>query len=208
MIYDIQLNVINKSTDTNKHNIVIFNKNEIKDYEGSAVAWKVIKDFGTLDTHSFVYPSDVQLSVSDLRGYSTPRIFAGAPQVYEMARSTAGNILQRSPNRAEKLDHFEVKNNLGPAPIDVNCYKDGKLLMKKRGLLVGQKEVFSLRQLIYIAIIPQVKEGDVMSPAVVSQIKTTINLFALKSGDIVMSDAKPWDKSSAFNFSLENIKRY
>lgn len=208
MIYDIKLNFINKSTDTNKHNIVIFNKNEIKGFEGSAVAWKVINDFGTLDTHSFVYPAELQVSVSDFLGKSTPRIFAGAPQVYEMVRSTSGNILQVSPNRAEKLDQFEVKNNLGPGPIDVNCYKDGKLLLKKKGLQAGQKEIFSLRQLIYIAVIPQIKEGDVMSPAVVSQIKSTINLFALKSADIVMSDGSDWDKPSNFRFSLENIKRY
>ncbi|WP_163407523.1 hypothetical protein [Flavobacterium ajazii] len=208
MIYDIKLNFINKSTDTNKNNIVIFHKNFAEDFEGSAVAWKVINDCGRLDTNSFVYPADLEVSVSDFRGNSTPRIFAGEPQVYEMVRTASGNVLQVSPNRAEKFSQFEVRNNLGPGSVDVNCYKDGKLLMKKRNLLPGQKAVFGLRRLFYIGVIPQIKEGDVMSPAVVSQIKATINLFALKSADIVMSDGTSWDKPSDFRFELQNIKRY
>jgi hypothetical protein len=203
----IKLNFINKSADTNNSSVVIFQQNVAEDFGEIAIAWKVIQNCGRLDNHPFTYPMAFQVSASDSYGNYTPQLNASNGQAFDMIKSTSGDILQLSTVAATNSDEVEIRNNLMSGAIDGNCYRDGKLLATKTGLAPGQKAVFEFQPKIYIGVISQVEEGDVMNSAIISQINSQINLFGITSADIVMTGGGPGVNSTPFNFTLENINK-
>jgi len=52
---DIKLNLINKSSDVNNSEIVIFQKNVATNFDEQTVAWKVIQNCGMNNTHPFTF---------------------------------------------------------------------------------------------------------------------------------------------------------
>lgn len=204
----IKLNFINKSSDTNNSSIVIFQQNVAEDFGEIAIAWKVIENCGRLDNHPFTYPMAFQVSASDSYGNYTPQLNSANGQAFDMIKSPSGDILQLSSVPATNSDEVEIRNNLETGAIDANCYRDGKLLATKTGLAPGQKAVFEFQPKIYIGVVSQIEEGDVMNSAIISQINSQINLFGIRSADIVMTGGGPGKSSTAFNFTLENINKY
>ena len=204
---NIKLNFINKSADTNNSSIVIFQQNVAEDFGEIAIAWRVIENCGRLDNHPFTYPMNFMVSSSDSYGNYTPQLNASNGQAFDMVKDTSGDVLQLSTTPATSASEVEIRNNLSAGAIDGNCYKDGKLLAAKTGLAPGQKAVFEFQPTIYIGVVSQVVEGDVMNSAIISQINTQINLFGITSADIVMTGGGPGPSSAPFNFSLENINQ-
>lgn len=204
---NIKLNFINKSSDTNNSSIVIFQKNVATDFEEVAIAWRVIKNCGRLDNHPFTYPMLFQVSASDSYGNFTPQLNAYDGQSFEMVKNTSGDVLQLSSTPAVSSNEVELKNNLQTGSINANCFRDGKLLASKTGLAPGQKAVFEFQPTIYIGVVSQVEEGDVMNSAIISQINTQINLFGIISADIVMTGGGSGPSSKAFEFTLQNINK-
>lgn len=203
----IKLNFINKSNDTNNSEVVIFQKNVAQNFDEIDIAWKVIKNCGRLDNHPFVFPFNFHVSASDSYGNYTPQLQALNGQAFEMVRDTSGDVLRLSSTPAVSTNEVEVRNNLANGAIDANCYKDGKLLARKTGLAPGQKASFEFLPRIYIGVISQIEEGEIMNSAIVSQITTSINLYGITSADIVMTGGGPRNNASSFNFSLENINK-
>lgn len=203
----IKLNFINRSNDTNNSSVVIFQQNVAEDFSELAVAWTVIENCGRLDNHPFTYSLNYQVAAGDSYGNYTPQLTAYDGQAYEMIKSTSGDILQLSPSPATSSTEVEVRNNLGIGAISANCYRDGKLFATKKNLAPGQKAVFEFQPRIYIGVVSQVEEGDVMNSAIISQINTEINLFGISSADIVMTGGGPGESATAFNFTLENINQ-
>ncbi|GGX30331.1 hypothetical protein [Aquimarina muelleri] len=202
---EIKLNFINQSADTNNSNVVIFQKNVAEDFEEIAIAWKVIQNCGRSDNHPFNYPMNFGVSASD----SYVQLTASNGEVFDMIKSTSGNILQRSSFPATNANQIEVRNRLvEEEPIKVNLYKDGKLFAVKNSLFSGQKAVFEFPPKIYIGVISELIEGDVINSAIISQVKSQINLFGITSADIVMTGGpRPGGNSFPFNFTLENINK-
>ncbi|RWW93721.1 hypothetical protein [Flavobacterium cerinum] len=203
----IKLNFINRSNDTNNSSVVIFQKNASADFSELAVAWTVIQNCGRLDNHPFTYSLNYQVAAGDSYGNYTPQLTTYDGQAYEMIKSTSGDILQLSPSPATSSAEVEVRNNLGIGAISANCYRDGKLFATKKNLAPGQKAVFEFQPRLYIGVVSQVEEGDVMNSAIISQINTEINLFGISSADIVMTGGGPGESATAFNFTLENINQ-
>lgn len=201
----IKLNFINKSSDTNNSSVVIFQKNVAEDFGEIAVAWKTIENCGRLDNHPFVYPLKFQVSASDSYGNYTPQLTAYDGQAYDMIEDSSGDVLQLSSTPATVSTEVEVRNNLSRGSIDANCYKDGKLLAAKTGLAPSQKAVFEFHPIIYIGVISQVVESQIMNSAIISQVNTQINLFGIQSADIVMTGGGSGPGSTPFTFTLENI---
>lgn len=201
----IKLNFINKSNDMSNNSVVIFQKNVAQDFVETAIAWKVIENCGPLENHPFVYPLNFMVAASDSYGNYTPMLPAYEGQAFDMIRSTSGDILQVSPSPATIPTEVEVRNNLNQGAINANCYRDGKFLATKTRLAPGQKAVFEFQPRIYIGVVSQIEEGDVMNSAIISQINTEINLFGITSADIVMTGGGPGKSSTEFNFTLENI---
>ncbi len=198
----IKLNFINRSSDTN--NVVIYQQNAAEDFGEIAIAWKVIENCGSLDNHPFTFPMNFQVSVSDSYGNYTPQLTAYNGRAYDMVKSNSGDVLQLSSTPATSPVQVEVRNCLTAGAINANCYRDGKLLATKTGLAPGQIAVFEFPPTIYIGVVSQIEEGDVMSSAIISQINTEINLSGIASADIVMTGSGPGN-SSPYAFTLENI---
>lgn len=203
----IKLNFINRSSDTNNSSVVIFQQNVAEDFGEIAIAWKVIENCGRLDNHPFVYPLNFMVSANDSYGNYTPQLNAEDGQAFEMIKSTSGDILQVSSTPATSPYEVEIRNNLIQGAITANCLKDGKLLATKTGLAPGQKAVFEFKPTIYIGVVSQIEEGDVMNSAIISQINSQINLFGISSADIVMTGGGATKSATAFNFTLENINK-
>lgn len=201
----IRLNFINRSADTNNSSVVIFQQNVAEDFGETAIAWQVIQNCGRLDNHPFTYSTTFQVSASDSYGNYTPQLNASNGQAFDMIQSTSGDILQQSNAQSTSAQEVEVRNNLALGAIGANCYRDGKLFASKTGLAPGQKAVFEFQPRIYIGVVSQVEEGDVMNSAIISQINSEINLFGITSADIVMTGGGPGANSIPFNFTLENI---
>ncbi len=203
----IKLNFINRSKDTNNSSVVIFQQNVAEDFGEIAIAWKVIENCGRLDNHPFTYPMNFMVSASDSYGNFTPQLPAGEGDAFDMIKSTSGDVLQVSNTPATSSTEVELRNNLTTGAIDAICYRAGKPLAIKTGLAPGQKAVFEFHPRIYIGVVSQIEEGDIMNSAIISQINSEINLFGITSADIVMTGGGPGASSTAFNFTLENINK-
>ncbi|MGH1338087.1 MAG: hypothetical protein ACRBFS_18340 [Aureispira sp.] len=122
-----------------------------------------------------------------------------------MIQDSSGDILQRSSTSAVDSNPIEVRNHLGKGAISANCYRDGKLVAVKTGLVPEQKAIFEFEPRLYIGVFSQVEEGDALTAAIISQINSEINLFGIRSADIVMTGGGAGKKPSEFHFTLENI---
>lgn len=203
----IKLNFINRSNDTNNNSVVIFQQNVADSFGELAIAWKVIENCGRLENHPFTYPMGFMVAAADRYGNFTPQLSTSEGDAFDMVKSTSGDVLQMSSTPATNATEVELRNNLTTGAIDANCYRSGKLLAIKTGLAPGEKAVFEFHPKIYIGVVSQMEEGDVMNSAIISQINTEINLFGITSADIVMTGGGPGPSSTAFNFTLENINK-
>jgi len=204
---NIKLNFINRSNDVNNSEIVIFQKNVAEDFDEIAVAWRVIQNCGRNDNHPFTYPLNFEVCASDSYGNYTPKLTAYDGQAYEMVKDTSGDVLQLSKTPAVSQQEVEVRNNLTLGAINANIYRDGKLIAAKTSMAPGQKAVFQFHPRIYIGVVSQIEEGQVMDSAIIQQINTEINLFGIQSADLVMTGGGPGTTSTPFNFVLENINK-
>ena len=182
---DIKLNFINNSDDHNSLGIVIFQKNLAGGYGEIAVAWKVIENCRHGWSHPFIYPMAMYVSASDSWGNFSPLLSASNGQLFKVVESASGDILQYSGQTAGSQNEVDVLNALQIGAVDANIYRDGRLLAAKTGIAPGQKAVFSFKPAIWIGVVSQVREGDVMNSAVLSQINTEISLLGIKRADIM-----------------------
>jgi len=201
---DIKLNFVNSSNDRNNSDILIFQKNEATAYEEIAVAWRVIKYCGQNWNHPFTYPMQMCVSASDSWGNFSPQKGAANGQQFSVIENASGDILQYSGS-ASSQNEVEVLNALNVGAVDANIYKDGRLLATKTGIAPGQKAVFQFKPTIWIGVVSQVVEGEVINSAILSQINTEISLFGIRSADIVMTGGGPGPTSTPFVFTLQNI---
>ena len=202
----IKLNFINHSNDTNNSSVVIFQKNEAIGFEELAVAWIVIQNCGIGENHPFSFPMSYTVSASDSYGNYTPQLNANNGNAFDMIKSASGDILQISSNPASSPSEIEIRNDLQTGAINGNCYKSGKLLATKTGISPEQKAVFEFKPTIWIGVVSQLEEGEIMNAAIISEINTQISLLGIASADIVMTGGGAGPSATPFVFSLENVK--
>ncbi len=201
---DIQLNFINQSNDQNNSEVVVFSRNVATDVNEVAVAWQVIQNCGQGDNHPFAYPFHMAVSCSDSYGNYTPQLAAMEGQSFEMVLTSSGDEL-REAGAGSSPNQVQVDNNLTRGAINAGVYKSGKLFAIHTGVAPGQKAVFQFKPTIWIGVVSQVVEGDVMNSAIISSINTEISLLGVASADIVMTGGGPGPSSTPFQFSLENV---
>lgn len=202
----IKLNFINHSNDTNNSSVVIFQKNVATSFEELAVAWTVIQNCGSGENHPFSFPMSYTVSASDAWGNYTPQLDAINGQAFDMIKSTSGDHLELSSKPATSPSEIEMSNDLQMGSINANCYKSGKLLATITGIAPGQKAVFEFKPTIWIGVVSQLEEGEVMNAAILSSINTEISLLGIASADIVMTGGGAGPSATPFVFTLENIK--
>jgi len=201
---DIQLNFINRSNDANNSSIVIFQKNVATDFDELAIAWKVIRNCGQGDNHPFKFPMTMAVSASDSYGNYMPQQLATNGQVFQVVRSTSGDVLQLSTD-AGNSSEVQVRNDLPSGAANATIYKDGSALAIKTSIAPGQKAVFQFKPTIWIGVASQIEQGQLLNSAVISDINTELSLLGIASADIVLTGGGPGPKSQPFTFRLENV---
>ncbi len=201
---DIKLNLINHSNDANNSQIVIFQKNVAEDTLETAVAWQVIQNLGLGENHPFKYSMATTISVGDSWGNYSPQLLAQNGQCFSMARTASGDTLSLQ-GAAVSPHEIECRNDLEQGAISVGLYKSGKRLLQKTSVAPGQKAVFALHPTLFIGVVSQVEEGEVMDSAIMSNVNTELSLLGIGSADIVMTGGGPGANATPFRFSLENI---
>lgn len=205
MLGDIKLNFINESNDKNQSSVVLFQKNVASDFDELAVAWKVIENCGTGWQHEFVFPMQFEIGASDAwKNNLIQPVAAKNGELFHVARGPSGDELcYVGPAGTRKEVH--VRNDLQEGSVSANIYKNKKLLALKTGISPGQKAVFQFKPTLWIGVVSQVVEGDVMNSAIMSDVNTELGLLGIASADIVMSGGGVGPNAKSFKFELENI---
>ncbi len=202
----IKLNFINRSNDVINPSVIIFQKNVATNLQELSIAWQVIKNCGHNDNHPFVFPMNFSISANDAYGNSTPQISTDSGDVLEMFTGNSGDVLQRTNAQASDPNEVDVLNNLTQGSIGVGCYKDGKLLAKAPNIAPSQKAVFEFHPKIYIGVVSQIDEGDVIDRAILANIDTELDLTSVISADIVMTGGGIGKNATPFQFTLEHVE--
>lgn len=202
---DIKLNFINDSNDVNNSEIVIFAKNAAPDVQETAVAWQVIQNCGQGDHHPFVYPMATQVGASDSWGNYTPLLNAANGQQFSMVLDTSGDVLKLSGS-ASSPNEIEVRNALPKGAINAGVYKSGKLYAQESDVAPGQKAVFQFKPTIWIGVVSQAEEGELMNSAIISSVNTELSLLGVASADIVMTGGGAGREAAPFEFTLANVQ--
>ncbi|MFZ6766317.1 hypothetical protein ACO0LM_04465 [Undibacterium sp. Di26W] len=200
---DIQLNFINNSNDVNNSEIVIFQKN-VANFDELSVAWMVIRYCGVGDNYPFTFPMSMYVCASDSWGNYSPQLAAKTGDLFSMAFTTSGDRLLPSGNGTSPKE-VQVRNELSKGAINASIYKSGKLLATKTSIAPEQKAVFEFKPTIWIGVVSQIVQGEVMNSAIISDINTELSLLGIASADIVMTGGGPGPNSTPFSFNLENI---
>ena len=200
----IILKFINKSNDRNNSDVVIFQKPTNPDYNMETIAWKVIKNCGTGDYHPFEYDFNLQINAADSWGNYTQFFDAEPGDLLKMIIDDSGDVLELNKGKSTNPDEIQVVNKLGTGSIDACCYRSNKLLCKKSNIVPGEEAIFEFHPKIYIGIISDIDEGEIMNSAIVNEINTELSLLGLKGADLTMRGGGSGDTSLPYTFSLEN----
>ena len=208
MTYEnIKLTFRNLSNDTNNSTILIFQQNVAESFGELAVAWRVIRNCGRLDSHEFKFPLQFKVAARDSWGNTTPLLTAYDGQAFDMTLDNSGDVLALSRDGSTSPAEVEIRNKLKQGAISACIYKDGRLLATKTNMAPGQKAVFQFQPRIYIGVASQIEEGQVINSAIISQANTEINLFGITSADIVMTGGGPGPNSQPLEFNLDNVNQ-
>lgn len=200
----VQLNFINRSNDANHSQVVIFQKNVASVHDEQPVAWQVIKHCGPGDNHPFTFSMGIQVGASDNYGNFTPRLDAQNGDLFMMELGPSGDRLMRA-GRGTSSREVQVLNGRPQGAIHVSCYKDGRLLAIHASIAPQQKAVFEFKPAIWIGVVSQIEQGQMMDSAIISSINTEMSLLGLASADLVMTGGGSGPRALPFMFSLENI---
>ena len=224
---DINLNFINQSNDGGNSNVVIFQKNVATEFNElsdgpsmsngaifqkraapglgeQAVAWQVIRNCARGDNHPFVFPTSIYVAAGDSYGNFTPQLAAQSGQLFEMVRTSSGDQLKLAGS-ATNPSEVHVRNAMPQGAVDANIYRGGLLLATKTALAPQQKAAFQFKPTIWIGVVSQIAEGQVVNSAILTQVNTEVSLLGVASADIVMTGGGPGPSSTPFRFSLANV---
>lgn len=199
---DIDITFINNSDDMNNSEVVIFQKNVATNFEEIAIAWQVIQNCGRNWTHEFTYPMDFYVAAADSYNNISDKQAAVNGQKWDVVYSTSGDVLQLDTTPASSTSEVEVKNTLTTGSVDAQIYKSGKLLASKTGVSPQQKAVFEFKPTIWVGVVSQVEEGDVMNSAILSDINTEISLLGITSANLIMTGGGTGPNATPFQFTL------
>lgn len=199
----IKLNLVNASADCNNSSILIFQKNVVPSVQEVTVAWLVIDNLGIGWTHPFEYDYGLQVSASDAWGNRVAPKNTENGALWKVVRDCSGDQLQHA-GPASVPSEVQILNGLGRGAISANIYRSGALLATKTGVAPGQLAAFQFNPILYVGVVSQVEQGDVLDAAILSSVNTTLNLSGLASADIVMTGGGPGKNSTPFTFTLQH----
>lgn len=199
----IKLNLVNASADCNNSSIVVFQKNVVPSVQELAVAWLVIENLGIGWSHPFEYDYGLQVSASDSWGNNVRPKESDNGSLWKVVQDCSGDQLQLA-GAASVPTEVQIQNGLTRGAISANIYRSGTLLATKTGVAPGQMAAFQFNPIIYVGVVSQVEQGQILDSAILSSVNTKLSLSGLASADIVMSGGGPGRNSAPFTFTLQN----
>jgi len=199
-----QLNFINQSNG-NTVNVVIFQKNLSTKLEQEVVAWRVIGGSRPDDSFRFSFPPEVEMAVGDSFGDMTPMLQVSPGQSFHVRESSSGKELAYLGLSTAKAS-IQFRNDLPGGSVNANIYRGGNLLATKTGIAPGQKTSFRFKPSIWIGVVSEIEEGDIMDSAIISQINTQLSLLGILYADIIMTGGGPGRTATPFKFTLANVR--
>ncbi len=201
---DIKLNLINESNDTNNSQVVIFQKNQAANSEELVVAWKVIQNMGKGDFHPFNYALETQISASDSFGNFLPAAGARNGQLFRVMLSSSGQVLGEA-GAASAGAQIQLRNDLQAGAVNAHLYRGGKLLATKTSVSPRQMAAFAFKSAIWIGVVAQVEEGQVMNSAIISTVNTELSLLGISAADIVLTGGGSGPGATPYVFTLTHV---
>lgn len=190
----INLRFINRSDTAFPVDIITFQKNLAGAFDENIVAWRIcsLNQDGEED---IVYDKRVQL------GYDNPEVIttvnASVGNLYGLDNGVYFSGIWMSPSELATFNGNDYS-------ITVKVYRSDKLL----AIMPADQDdtsTFQFNPTIWVGVVSEVAEGDVLDSGTVSSINTEISLLGIKSADIVMTGGGVGPSAVPYSFSLENI---
>jgi len=201
---DVCLNFINESNDTNNSEIVIFQKNIAYEYDSNPIAWHVFQNIGRWDHHPFTFPYQLTIAASDSYGNYSPQLDAEDGDAFAIESDTTGSVLVANGSGIDPRQ-IEFRNALARGAATANIFRAGKLLACSTSVVPRQRTIFRFEPKIWIGVVSQIEEGQVMSSAITSDINTELSVLGVASADIVMTGGGSGPAATPFEFELKNV---
>lgn len=203
MSTSLQLSFINQSNDRGMSNIVFFQKNEAEK-DDNWIAWRIAKNCGYKNFLPLVYEWDIEINLVDWNGNHSPRQKAYWGTSFQIIPQPFGKTLSAigcSNNPTE----ISVENRLTKGAMHINLYRSGYLVAQRKNLTPGQLTKFRLANRLYIASLPGINEGNIISKDRMLSHPTEFFLTGIASADILMLGGEVGDAATAQHFELTKV---
>ena len=196
---EIELTLINRSNDADESHIVIFQKNTAPGATSQVVAWRVIHGLQKEYPYTVMFPDSLQIAAEDSYGNTTGQtdVEAGQEALAILGSSGLELAIQAGTNGSAIV----LQNALASGAIDGIIYRDFMPIAKQAGISPQQHSVFEFKPTIWIGVMGQVEEGDIMTEAILNDINTQISLLGITRANVIMSGGGV----EPFRFALEAV---
>lgn len=196
----IELRLVNQTDDAGESQVVIFQKN-LAGSSDLAVAWRVLTT-SPGSSVSFAFPFDLTAYASDSFGNFAPPAPAplGSLLSYTTTRLTpAGN--------AASSAQVQIRNDASN-PMNASVYRDNRSLGTQSGVPANEIATFAMGSAIWIGIVNNMNEGDILDSAILDAVQTQLSLLGIDAADILMSGGGPGGTHvRPHQFTLANVRR-
>jgi hypothetical protein len=199
---DIEITFINQSADQNPLSIVIFQKNVTPGVENMAVAWKVIENCASGWNTKFIFPLHFSIRIQDSNGNLSNPQPAINGQRWMVVPSASGKVIVLDSHPASTPQSVDIKNGLSMGAMDAQIYKDGRLLATKTDLVPQQIASFAFKPTLWIGVVSQIQQGDILNSTILSEINTEISLLGIKTANIIITGGGRGPSVTPFDFTL------
>ena len=193
----IRLRVINNSSN-NDLNVIIFQKNEVADFETSAIAWTVLSNLDINKNKTVIFGSELRMGYKKIDTLSETIVCTPGQQIIANEDFTMG---YNGPSN--NVNEIEIISNVFTlAAITGRLYRSNRLLMQSNLLDNGSIGYFRTRPTLWIGVVAGINQGDIIGGEILSQVNTELGLLGIASADIVITGGSG---DNPYNFTLQNI---
>ncbi|MGZ5076580.1 MAG: hypothetical protein ACXV9R_08150 [Methylobacter sp.] len=188
-------------------NVVFFQKNSIVSSHGSVIAWRVARHCGYRNYCYIPYSWDTTINMVDWHANHSERQTAAQGDIFHIDRHRYGKRLSIMAQKGHPTE-IEVQNCLSKGAMHVNLYRSGGLVARHPNVIPQQRVKFDIQHRLYVAVMPEVKQGTAIPEQLLSTPALEIYLHGIVSADIVMQGGGPGNDAKALNFKMANVVSY
>lgn len=196
----VQLRFVNLSADGGTSNIVFFQKNQAAGHD-AAVAWRVVRRCGYGNYCPIPYGWMTEINMVDWNANHSARQMASPGDVFHIVPQRYGKSLMAMANDGYPTE-IAVQNRLSRGAPDVDLYRAGCTVARQRNLIPGSWAKFNLPHRLYVADMPEVKQGQSIPSRFLVAPATEFCLYGVAAADIVMLGG---EGSIGLRFEMMNV---